>query len=184
VLIYTEGALTNGRNGKDYKLNLKDPTSYPVLKGLTGFVANVLQEKETNRTPSHLRVNYSQIFDSFIFDIDWKGPAPLETVLLECNGTIHADTEEKLQELFYKISTNNFTQGLYLGRDAFLPHPSVWVFHNINWDSPNIIYNRFQTIISSGIFNYFLQDYNQGQTNRTIFETSRNSEKRTRVFVI
>jgi len=74
-----------------------------------------------------------------------------EAELSKCNGTVLLDEAAELNAILLReLRAGN--SRLYLGKDKILTSPRYLQIQNMDFDRRNLIHDRFQSIIHSGIF--------------------------------
>jgi len=78
----------------------------------------------------------------------------LEEELLKCNDTIYVDEKFKLDNSVLKAKQINAeaVNGLYYGKDNFLPYRAFWIMGPTQFDRTRLIKLKFQAIRQSGLF--------------------------------
>jgi len=135
----------DGRNittAKGRELTMED---FSVEHNFIGSVWNLERRRDTR-----LMTRFRKLFDSV--DLQISVEYSLEGDLGRCNKSMYVGTNAELN--LFRIKNMNNLKSLYLGTDKFLPHLRAFTIRMMEWDRENIIYDRFQSIIQSGVFHH------------------------------
>jgi len=125
-----------------------------VLRQRSQFLDNFMSDQSTAAAEyfpkNELRF---KIYKSFRVNISKDYEA--ENELRQCNKTIMVVENKFLGKVLQGIIEKyERPSEFYVGQDAFMAHPVVFKIAPTEWDRFYVIYNRFQSLLHSGIFKH------------------------------
>jgi hypothetical protein len=81
--------------------------------------------------------------------------------LSRCNKSIAISDDDGLKSiiLLMKPQLGQLRSKLYLGKDSVYGHPTFWLMSPTDWDRQHLIYNGFNRLVHSGLFQFIQINY-------------------------
>jgi len=132
-------------------ISLNSLTSSPFLKALMVSLGDNWQSAATIQT------KHPRLLESLTPILSPQNlEAALLVELLKCRDTVYIDEILQLDDTFLKFTATglNAVQHLYYGTDNYMSNPNFWSMGPTLFDRNNLVRNRFQSMIHSGILEW------------------------------